>query len=387
MIFLLCLLAIVALATSTAAIYMSLIKLLPVQWLYYHYFIRKPIVWTIFIGSVAWVFWASWRTATFCIWTLIPLALTGLAVVLTYRMHQEVAFQAVDFPAMAEDTSRLPLKDDMQLAIIEYCGVSKAYPLDYVIHHHVINDRFGDHIVALTYCAMCHSIIPFDVSDIGPLFVGSFKDANMILADRKTKTFFRQTTFESIIGKLHPHTLTMIPFQILPWGELTKLKSFPLVVKVTEKDFREFQLPIPGIWRKIIASEATPGLPASQRDKTFPSRTRVVGIIDRIAKPEVAYLKEDLMKHGVVRNEELDVFLVAVSNAVNGFKGRLNGWALDITLNPDNALSDRSSGTVWDMRGKRISGRIESDLEPVALSDEYWFSWKNFHPTSKLIRL
>jgi hypothetical protein len=47
---------------------------------------------------------------------------------------------------------------------------------------------------------MCRSIIPFDVTDIGPLFVGSFKDANLIVADRKTKTFFQQATFESIIG-------------------------------------------------------------------------------------------------------------------------------------------------------------------------------------------
>ena len=387
MIFVLFLLAIIALATGTAAIYMTLVKPFPVQWLYYHYFIRKPIVWTILVGTVFWVGWQTWQTRAFSLWTIIPILLMGLSVILAYKMHQENAFNAVDFPAMAEDISSLPLQDDMQLAIIEYEGMIKAYPLDYVIHHHIINDQFGNRIVALTYCAMCRSIIPFDVTDIGPLFVGSFKDANMIVADRRTKTFFQQATFQSIIGKLHSHTLMMIPFQILSWGEIKRLNPLPQIVKVTEQEFREYQLPIPGIWKKIMASEATPGLPSKDRDKSFPSRTKVIGVIDPIAKPQIVYLKEELMKRGIFKNEELDIFLVAVRNTVNGFKGSLDGRSIHLTLTPDQTLSDISSGTVWDIRGKQMNGEIESDLEPMSLSDEYWFSWKRFHPTSKLIRV
>ena len=381
------LLAIVALLIGAAAIYMAMIKPFPVEWLYYHYFIRKPVVWAIFTGAVIWAIGVTMQTGVFPPGALFPLVLMGLAVVLTYKMHQENAFKAADFPAMADDASILPIRKDMQLGVIEYGGVTKAYPLDYVIHHHIINDRFGEHIVALTYCAMCRSIIPFDVTNIGPLFVGSFKNANMIVADRKTKTFFQQASFESIIGKLHPHTLTMIPFQILPWSEIVKLKPIPQVVKVTEKDFRAFQLPIPGIWRKIVESEATPGLAAKDRDKSFPARTRVVGVIDSLAKPQVVYLKEELMKQGIIKNEKLDIFLVAVNNSVVGFKGSLGDKSLDITLSADNTLTDVSSGTVWNIRGKLIKGEMKSDLKPIALSDEYWFSWKLFHSESKLIRV
>jgi hypothetical protein len=387
MIFLLYTLALIALATGTAAIYMAIIKPFPIEWLYYHYFIRKPIVWMIFIGTIIWIFWETNQTGKFPTWSVVPVFFMGLAVILTYKMHQENAFRAVDFPEMAKDIKILPLKDDMQLGIVEYGGVTKSYPLDYVIHHHIINDRFGEHIVALTYCAMCRSIIPFDVTDIGPLFVGSFKNANMIVADRKTKTFFQQATFESIIGKLHPHTLTMLPFQILTWEEVKKLQPMPAVAKVTAKDFKEFQLPIPGIWKKIIASEATPGLPAKDRDKSFPARTHVIGIIDKIASPEVVYLKDELLKRGLVNNKELDIFLVAIGNTVNGFKNKVSNKSLNITITTSKTFSDSFSGTTWDIRGKYISGEIKSHLEPIAISDEYWFSWKRFHPASKLIRI
>ena len=168
------LLAILVLLISTAAIYLPLIEKVPVKWQYYHYFIRKPIVWMIFVGSTVLDIWITVQNDEFMTSTITPLVLMGIAIVLTYKMHQDNAFHAVDYPTMAEDISQLPLTNDMQLGVIEYGGVTKAYPLDYVIHHHVINDLFGKYIVSLTYCAMCRSIIPFDVTDIGPLFVASF---------------------------------------------------------------------------------------------------------------------------------------------------------------------------------------------------------------------
>ncbi len=380
-------LAIVSIIVGTAAIYMAFLKAFPVKWLYYHYFIRKPVAWMIFIGSVFWVLWQTIQTELFPSDALLPLAIMGLAIVLSYKMHQESAFKAKDYPDIADDISILPINENTELAVIEYNGETKAYPLDYVIHHHIINDRFGNCTVALTYCAMCRSIIPFDVTDIGPLFVGSFKNANMIVADRKTKTFFQQATFESLIGKLHPHTLTMIPFQILPWAEIKKLSPIPQVVNVTEDDFKEFQLPVPGLWKKIMASETTPGLGAKNRDKSFPARTRVVGVIDPVVNNHVVYLKDELIKKGIIKNEDLGFFLVANNDFVVCFKSSLGEMSLDIKLGIDNTLTDVLSGSVWNIRGKLIKGDMGENLQLVAISDEYWFSWRLFHPQSKLIRL
>src|SRR5688500_5657613 len=123
--------AILALLVGTGAVYMALIKPFPVQWLYYHYFLRKPLVWSIFATSLLWVAWLAADSGSVPWPALAPLALMALAIVLTYRMHQEAAFPAVDFPAMADDALTLPLEDDAQLAIIEEAGVTKAYPLDY----------------------------------------------------------------------------------------------------------------------------------------------------------------------------------------------------------------------------------------------------------------
>ena len=125
-------LATVALLVGTAAIYMALLKPFPVQWLYYHYFIRKPLVWTIFGSSLVYVTWLSLEAGGFPMAATVPLALVGLAVVLAYRMHQESAFPAVDFPVMSDDPFLTPLTDDMQLAVIEHGDVIKALSLIHI---------------------------------------------------------------------------------------------------------------------------------------------------------------------------------------------------------------------------------------------------------------
>ena len=379
-------LAFTALTIGTAAIYMALIEAFPTSWLYYHYFIRKPVNWSILIVIIIYSSIICYQQEEFPLWSIPPLFISGLALILTYKMHQDKAFPAVFFPETAKDSKKLPLYDDMEMAVIEYEGVTKCYPLDYVIHHHIINDHYMDKVVALTYCAMCRSIIPFDVTEIGPLFVGSFKDANMIVADIRTKTFFQQATFQSIIGKLHPYELTMIPFQILSWSEVKKMIVNPQVVKVTGKDFKEFELPIPGIWKKIIASESTPGLSAKNRDKTFPSRTHVIGIIDNSIKDKVVYLRKEVLPKRIVENKEYGFILVGTGSTVNAFKNSLNSQKLEIILDRGELL-DSKSNTKWNIRGKYISGEIKENLKPIAISDEYWFSWIKFHDKSKLIRL
>lgn len=374
------LLAIASLLVGTGAASLALIPAFPVSWLYHHYFIRKPVVWGILAAAAGWATWATGKHGTppWPAWP--PLLLMGLAVVLVHRLHQEKAFPAVDFPPMAKDIAALPLRDDMELAVVEHNGQSRAYPLDYVIHHHIVNDRFGSATVALTYCAMCRSILAFDVTALGPLFVASFKHANMIMADRKTVTFFQQATAQSIRGRLHPCSLTLLPFQILTWGQLRTERPLPAVVAFTQKDLRAFELPIPGVWRRIVASEVTPGLPAARRDQTHPARTRVVGLLQ--APRDGFYLKDELMKREVFMDREQGVLFVAAQGTVNAFA--LDDRLLAVRLEGGATLRDDGTGRAWDLRGHPLDGDHNA-LAPVSISDEYWFSWKLFHPSSPLL--
>lgn len=77
----------------------------------------------------------------------------------------------------------------------------------------------------------------------------------------------------------------------------------------------------------------------------------------------------------------------AAGKSVNAFSDSPAGTPLELSLSSNHTLVDALTGSVWDTRGKRIDGALEADLEPIALSDEYWFSWRRFHPRSELIHV
>ena len=381
------LLALTALTVSLVFIPLILVTAIPLSAVYYHSLIRKPVVWGITLFAVAWQGWMVVQSGVFPWSHALPLAIIGLSVFIIYSLYPSVAFPAVDFPKMSDDPLSLPINDDAQVAIIEHNGVTKAYPLDYLIHGHIINDWFGARLVSLTYCALCRSVIPFDVTAIGPLYVGAMKNGNMVLADRKTGTFFQQGTFESVIGPLHPQTLEMVMFQFLTWKQVKELDDLPLMPHVTEHDFRPFALPIPGAWEKLTKGDLTPGLSSAKRDKSFPARTSVIGITDPSVSPQIVYVKDEVLVKGVVKNDARGLFLVAQDKAVNAFRSTANGTPIHLSLSEGTDLKDEVTGTIWDVRGKHKSGPIQSNLEMVMTSDEYWYSWKLFHPRSELIRL
>ncbi len=378
------LLAVLALALGTAQLYLAVAPAAPLAWLYWHARLRKPLLWTVAVVGLLLI--AQSTQSDQPLWPLLfPFGLQLLSLFFAYRLHQETIFRADNNPAFTRDLAAVPVEDERDVALIEVDGELRAYPLDYVAHHHVVNDRFADKLIALSYCPMCRTIIAFDTTEIGPLYVASFKNGNLILADRKTGTFFQQATFESAVGPLHPHTLAFYPSQIMPWGAARQLTPAPAIVAVTAHDLRRFELPIPGLWQRVLRSELTPGIAGRSRDRRLPARTRVIGV----AQPghAWAYPKADVLGRGSVYNQTGDFFLLAIGDTVSGFRARLDGQPLQLTLTEQGVIHDGQSGTTWDLRGRYLAGPHGQDLIRVPVSDEYWFAWSNFHPHATLVRL
>ena len=176
-------------------------------------------------------------------------------------------------------------------------------------------------------------------------------------------------------------------FQFLTWKQVKELDELPLTPHVTEHDFRPFALPIPGAWEKLTKGDLTPGLSSAKRDKSFPARTSVIGITDPSVSPQIVFIKDEVLEKCVVHNSARGLILVAQDKAVNAFKSTVSGTPIDLSLAEGSDLRDEATGTIWDVRGKHKSGPLQSNLEMVMTSDEYWYSWKLFHPRSELIRL
>ena len=106
-------------------------------------------------------------------------------------------------------------------------------------------------------------------------------------------------------------------------------------------------------------------------------------LFDCFKDEDVFYLKSELIQQSIVENEKLYFTLISIGNTVNGFKTKNT----NLILKNNQIIEDTITKSNWDITGKHLSGTIKSDLEKISISDEYWFSWKKFHPESKLLRL
>lgn len=94
-------------------------------------------------------------------------------------------------------------------------GETKAYPVQILMWHEIVNDTVGGTPVAITYCPLCNSSIVFERTlddrtlDFGT--TGKLRLSDMLMYDRQTESWWQQFTGKAIAGDLAGATLTMLP--------------------------------------------------------------------------------------------------------------------------------------------------------------------------------
>jgi hypothetical protein len=106
---------------------------------------------------------------------------------------------------------------------VEHNGVARAYPLQILTWHEIVNDRLGGTPVAVTFCPLCYSALVFDRRVDGETLSfgvsGLLRHSDLVMFDRGTETLWQQFTGEAIVGDRVGDTLTKIPSQILSFKQ------------------------------------------------------------------------------------------------------------------------------------------------------------------------
>ena len=102
----------------------------------------------------------------------------------------------------------------------------KAYPLQILIWHEIVNDQIGQIPVSVTYCPLCNSSIVFDrrfegdILDFGT--TGLLRNSDLVMYDRQTETWWQQFTGEGIVGTHSGRDLKMIPSRVVAFDVFRK---------------------------------------------------------------------------------------------------------------------------------------------------------------------
>jgi len=118
------------------------------------------------------------------------------------------------------------LQDKEPVIFLELDGAAKAYPLQILIWHEIVNDRIGDTPVSVTYCPLCNSSVVFDRRIDGTLLdfgtTGLLRNSDLVMYDRQTETWWQQFTGEGIVGTHTGRELKMIPSRVTAFAEFRK---------------------------------------------------------------------------------------------------------------------------------------------------------------------
>ena len=115
------------------------------------------------------------------------------------------------------------LSDLEPVISFEINGVQRAYPIQILIWHEVVNDVVGGVPVTVTFCPLCNSAIVFERT-VGDLVLdfgtsGNLRNSDLVMWDRQTESWRQQFTGEAIVGRMAGTKLKFLAAPIISWQD------------------------------------------------------------------------------------------------------------------------------------------------------------------------
>ena len=283
-------------------------------------------------------------------------------------------------------------------------GEARAYPLQVLTWHEIVNDEVGGEPVLITFCPLCNTALSFTREVDGRIFTfgttGKLRASNLIMWDEETESWWQQVTGEAIAGEMAGSELTFLPSAIVSWGDFKS--TFPTGAVLSQNT--GFNRPYGrNPYSGYDSIEDTPFLFDGKLDERLKPVERVVTV--SISGSDAAYPYLELEKQSVVYDtvggkeivvlwapgtvSAMDSSIIVESRDVGGtgvFVPLVDGKRVTLKW-MDGSFVDEETGSEWNVLGFALAGPLEGKrLEPVVHGDHFWFSWAAVRPDTRIFR-
>lgn len=258
---------------------------------------------------------------------------------------------------------------------------AKAYPIEVIGYHHQVRDTIGGEAVMITYCTVCRTGRVYSPRVHGKpenfRLVG-MDHFNAMFEDATTKSWWRQQNGTAIAGPLKGSVLKEIFSQQMALGAWLALHPNSYVLQ-PDSNFRKQYADLDGYDEDTLQSSLEKRDSASWQLKSW-----VIGV--NVNNNFKAYDWNKVAKNKLIEDDFEDIpLLLTMSNDERSFyalsRNTDNGilhFAYDSTF---SFLRDDKTGSTWNINGLCIDGTLKGhQLKPVQAYQEFWHSWKTFHP-------
>ena len=281
----------------------------------------------------------------------------------------------------------------------------RAYPLQIMTWHEIVNDTVDGQPVVVTFCPLCNTALVFERPVIdGELLTfgtsGNLRNSDLVMYDRQTESWWQQFSGEAIVGDLTGTQLTFLPASIISWLDFKTQFPEGLVLSLDTGFSRNYGSN-PYIGYDDV--NQSPFLFTGELDDRLRPMVRVLGILlpddsavaftfDRLA--EVQVINDTLGDTHFVAfwkagtTSALDTSAIASGRDVGStgvFLSNINGETLTFVSNNDGTFSDEQTNSIWNLSGLAVRGTLEgTQLTPLPHHDTFWFAWAAFVPADTL---
>lgn len=290
------------------------------------------------------------------------------------------------------------LSDLEPVISFEINGVQRAYPIQILIWHEVVNDVVGGVPVTVTFCPLCNSAIVFErtvgdlVFDFGTS--GNLRNSDLVMWDRQTESWWQQFTGEAIVGRMAGTKLKFLAAPIISWQDFkTHQPGGEVLSKNTGLGRRYGENPYVG----YDTVDNPPFLFTGDLDGRLQPKERVAAIsVDGV---DVAFPFSLLAEEGAVNyqvngvdvavffkfgtNSALGGPVISISDDIGStavFNAVLDGEKLTFAAEGD-AFTDAETGSTWNILGEAIDGPMTGKrLTKIVHGDHFWFARGAFKP-------
>lgn len=312
----------------------------------------------------------AWRTHKWI--TLLLLVLSGLAYwAANYYMAADHMFYQPKEKAMAPAAQNRIGQEKLVLGVVNN-GEARAYPIQLIAYHHQVLDTVAGKPLMVTYCSVCRTGRVYE-----PLVDGKpetfrlvgMDHFNAMFEDSRTGSWWRQATGEAIAGDLKGKSIPEYPSRQMTLGQWLALYPNSRVFQPDTFFVDKYK----GLARYDSGkgkSDLTRTDTSSWADKSW-----VVGIdINGKAK---AFDWNRLKKERIIQDKVggVPVMIVMGKDDMSFFAFKVPDVPSKFTISNDSL---HAGPLAWDLKG--TAPGTAPALEPVNAYQEFWHSWRTFHP-------
>jgi hypothetical protein len=298
------------------------------------------------------------------------------------------------------------LTDEEPVVVIDIDGDVRAYPVQVMIWHEIVNDVVGGEPVAVTYCPLCNSAVSYSreidgnettFGTSGRLFASA-----LVMYDRATQSLWTHFDGRAVVGILAGHRLEPIPSPLLSWADFKQAHPDG---RVLDRDRTGFSRPYgDNPYRGYDNPDATPFLFTGTVDDRSAAMQRVVGVrdgddarawtLESISGDGLAATNTEVGAQALVilwsagQSSALDKSQIAEGRDVGSvgvFSPQVEGETLSFSVT-DGSFVDDQTGSAWDITGRATVGELAgTQLERIPHLDTFWFAWSTYAPGTDLV--